>query len=475
MLSLFVQEDSMGRPKKETTEKGKIDLDFGTPNPKQIKFLTSRNRYIGYGGARGGGKTWVLRVKAIGGAMQYAGIKILIVRLTYRDLQNSLIEPLCQMLPQGYARYNSTLQTIYFKNGSYIKFGHYDTADAALEYQGSEYDWIFIDEATQLTEEKFRTLGACLRGTSKIPRRMYLTCNPGGVGHMWVKRLFIDRQYKEGERAQDYRFIAATVDDNEALKKGSPDYVQMLDLLPEDIRRAHRYGDWDALAGTYFSEFQKGFHTFKPFLIPQEWAKYRVFDYGLDMFACLWVAVDFGGRCWVYREVQQDNLVVSDAAELMRSLTPPNEVIQYTIAPPDMWSRTKDTGKSLADLWMENGVGIVKASNNRVQGWLALKELLKPDGKENKPMLMVSEECAGLITNLPMLQHDDKNPSDCSTEPHSITHICDAARYFAVTRTLQPEIVKPVVVDDDFEEAEDYDEFMTGGEMDSSYLYYGGA
>ena len=160
MLSLFVQEDSMGRPKKETTEKGKIDLDFGTPNPKQIKFLTSRNRYIGYGGARGGGKTWVLRVKAIGGAMQYAGIKILIVRLTYRDLQNSLIEPLCQMLPQGYARYNSTLQTIYFKNGSYIKFGHYDTADAALEYQGSEYDWIFIDEATQLTEEKFRTLGA---------------------------------------------------------------------------------------------------------------------------------------------------------------------------------------------------------------------------------------------------------------------------------------------------------------------------
>ena len=90
----------------------------------------------------------------------------------------------------------------------------------------------------------------------------------------------------------------------------------------------------------------------------------------------------------------------------------------------DMWSRTKDTGKSLAELWQENGIGIVKASNNRVQGWLSLKEMLKPAGKDNRPMMMVSEDCAGLIRNLPALQHDEKNPSDCSTEPHDITHIC---------------------------------------------------
>ena len=90
-------------------------------------------------------------------------------------------------------------------------------------------------------------------------------------------------------------------------------------------------------------------------------------------------------------------------------------------------------------------------------------------------MFLVSQECEGLIRNLPMLQHDEKNPSDCSTEPHEITHICDAARYFAITRTLQPEMAKPVVADDDFETMEDYDEAMTGGEMDNSYLFYGGA
>ena len=461
----------MGRPKKQTGEK-KIELDFGTPNPKQVKFLTSRNRYIAYGGARGGGKSWVLRVKAVGGALNYKEIKILIVRRTYPDLQNSLIEPMVKMLPQGFATYNSTMHTIYFKNGSTIKFGHYDTKEAALEYQGSEYDWIFIDEATQFTEEQFRTLGACLRGVNRIPKRMYLTCNPGGVGHMWVKRLFIDRDYKPGERAQDYRFIPATVDDNTELLKHSPDYIQMLDLLPEDIRRAHRYGDWDALAGQYFGEFRTETHVFSPRIIPKEWARYRVFDYGLDMFACLWIAVDFDGRCWVYREAQQKDLVVSDAAELMRSLTPENENIQFTIAPPDMWSRTKDSGKSLAELWTENGIGIVKASNNRVQGWLALKELLKI--KDGNPMFMVSGDCTALIRNLPALQHDEKNPSDCATEPHEITHICDAARYFAITRTLSPEMVRPVVYDDDFDTEEDYDEAMTGGEMDSSYLYYGG-
>lgn len=464
----------MGRPKKNDPEKGKINLDFGTPNPKQVKFLTSRNRYIAYGGARGGGKSWVLRVKAIGGALQYPGIKILIVRLTYPDLQNSLIEPMCKMLPHGYATYNSTMHCIYFKNESQIKFGHYDSKDAALEYQGSEYDWIFIDEATQFTEEKFRTLGACLRGVNRIPKRMYLTCNPGGVGHMWVKRLFIDREYHEGERAQDYRFIPATVDDNVALMKENKDYVQMLDLLPEDIRRAHRYGDWDALAGQYFSEFRRETHVFPRRIIPQEWAKYRAFDYGLDMFACLWIAVDFDGRCWVYREVQQQDLVVSDAAALMRDMTPENEMIQFTIAPPDMWSRTKDTGKSLAELWQENGIGIVKASNNRVQGWLSLKEMLKPAGKDNRPMMMVSEDCAGLIRNLPALQHDEKNPSDCSTEPHDITHCTDALRYFAITRTMQPEMAKPVSYEDDFDTEEDYDEAMTGGEMDDSYLFYGG-
>lgn len=460
----------------KTAKTGEVVLDFGDMNPKQVLFCKSRSRYTAYGGARGGGKSHVMRLKSVGGAMNYAGIKILIVRKTYPDLENSIIEPITKMVPSSVGEYNGSMHTMYFVNGSTIKFGHYSSKEDDMEYQGQEYDWIFIDEATQFTESMFRTLGACLRGTSDIPRRMYLTCNPGGIGHMWVKRLFVDREYyaEKGEKAEDYTFIPATVEDNSILMEKSPEYLQMLDLLPEDIRRAHRYGDWDALAGQYFPEFKKDVHGFAPFTIPREWPKYRVFDYGLDMFACLWVAVDYDGRCWVYREVQESGKIVSEAADMMNELTPPEEHIIFTIAPPDMWNRQKDTGRTMAEVFTSHGVGLVKASNNRVQGWLTLKEYLKKPADDVKPMLMVSEDCWNLWQCLPALQHSDKNASDAATEPHDITHITDALRYFIAFRTLgaiRPEVVVPP---DDGDAEEDYDELMTGGEISNDYMFFEG-
>ena len=455
---------------------GAVYVDLGTLNPKQKLFCQARTRYVGYGGARGGGKSHVVRIKAFGGALTYPGIRILIVRKEYPELEQTMILPMRKMIPAEIASYNGSMHMFFFSNGSIIKFGHYGSGDD-VEYQGQEYDWIFMDEATQFTESQFRTLGACLRGATKIPRRMYLTCNPGGVGHMWVKRLFITRQYRQGENPKDYSFIQATVDDNPQLLKASPEYVQMLDLLPDDVRQAWRYGDWDALAGVFFPEFQAETHVIKPFWrIPAEWKKYRAFDYGLDMFACLWIAVDFDGRSYVYRELQQPGVIVSEAAKLMLDLTPPWEQIEFTVAPPDMWNRQKDSGKSMAELFMENGVGIIKASNNRIQGWMAVKEMLKPlKSEKDRPGLLVTEDCNALITNLPAIQHDEKNPSDCATEPHEITHNCDALRYFCVTRTLGAERPEEPVVED-FEDSNvtDYDDEMTGGEMTEDYLTYGG-
>ena len=124
---------------------------------------------------------------------------------------------------------------------------------------------------------------------------------------------------------------------------------------------------------------------------------------------------------------------------------------------------------------MENGVGIIKASNNRIQGWMALKELLKPMGSDkDRPGLLVTNECVGLIRNLPSIQHDEKNPSDCATEPHDITHICDACRYFAVTRVMGAQKMETQEPEELGDSGTDYDEEMTGGECDASYLNYGG-
>lgn len=455
---------------------GHFTINFGTANKKQKLFFQSRTLYTAYGGARGGGKSWAVRQKAKGGALTYPGIRILIIRKHYPDMENSLIDPIVKEIPMQLASYNRQAHIMQFTNGSSIKFGHYDTG-SDLEYQGQEFDWIFIDEATQFTEPQFRVLGACLRGTTRIPRRMYLTCNPGGIGHLWVKRLFVDKNFKKDENPKDYSFIQATVDDNPDLLKGSPGYLNMLDTLPDDVRRAWRYGDWDALSGTFFPEFRRESHVVKPFIrVPQEWKKYRAIDYGLDMFACLWIAVDFEGRAWVYREVQQSNLIVSAAASLMVALTPPSENIEFTIAPPDMWNRQKDSGRSMAEIFMENGVGILKASNSRVQGWMAVKEMLKPmKSDKDKPGILVCEDCVGLINNLPVIQHDEKNPSDCSTEPHEITHICDAFRYFCVTRVMgaQKEADSDEI-ENDFEREAPYEEAMTGGDCDDSYMSYGG-
>ena len=458
---------------------GEVELDFGTPNEKQKLFLASTARYTAYGGARGGGKSWAVRVKAGAGALHYAGIKILILRRTYPELENTIIMPMLELLnsatmagePAGdrlYA-YNATMRTMFFTNGSMIKFGHLQSANAIGEYQGQEYDWIFLDEATHFTEWEFRTLAATLRGVNRIPKRMYLTCNPGGVGHQWVKRLFVSREYEGMEDPDDYVFIPATVEDNKVLMESSPDYLQMLDLLPDDIRAAHRYGDWDALAGQYFSEFKRETHVVEPFPIPKEWPRYRCFDYGLDLFACYWFAVDFDGRVWVYREYCESGQIVSDAAAAMRALTPADEYVQYTVAPPDMWSTQKDTGRTMAEVFTLNGIGLVKASNARIQGWLVLKEFLKlrPDGR---PGLLVTKECPRLIKDLPALQHDDKNPSDCAKEPHDITHAPDAIRYGLIYRTMGAEHA-PAPPDED-EGLEDYDDAMTGGEADGSYLAY---
>lgn len=451
-----------------------VVADMGSPNSdKQWEFFLSRAKYTCYGGARGGGKSWAIQRKAALGAYEYSGIRILILRREYGDMENSIISPMLKILAPGSYQYNKTEHMITFVNGSQIKFGNMPGYGAAVEgkYQGQEYDWLFIDEATQFLESEFRGLCAIVRGANKIPKRVYLTCNPGGPGHFWVKRLFIDRQFKEGENPADYVFIPATVDDNKDLMEANPDYVKQLELLPEDIRRAHRYGDWNALAGVYFDEFTDGVHTCKPFPIKPHWQRYRAMDYGLDMFFCLWIAVDETGRCYVYRQFEQSNMVVSDAAKVQLELTRPDERIPYTIAPPDMWSRNRETGKTQAAIFAENGVGLVKADNNRKQGWYALKELFKIRPEDGKPSLIIFDTCGSLIDCVKCLQHDKTDPNDVSKSPHEITHGPDALRYFAQTYVLPADRERTEIdEEDDLDGTVDYHTAMCGSGLSRSYI-----
>lgn len=455
-----------------------IEWNPGEANPKQKQFFHSRTLYTAYGGAKGGGKTWAVRVKAVGGALTYPGIRILIMRRTYPELEENHIRPIVSMVPQALASYNGTTRLMQFINGSTIKFGHWSGEVSEQEYQGQEFDWIFIDEATQFTERAFNYLGGCLRGVNDIPKRMYLTCNPGGVGHRWVKRLFIDRDYKTGsanpeenENPDDYTFIPATVEDNTHLMEASPGYLRMLANMPEELRRAYRYGDWNAIGGNYFPEFRLETHTCKPFKIPEHWTRYRAFDYGLDMLAVYWIAVDEEGRSYVYREWTHKELIVQDAAKGILERTMPDEKISITFAPPDMWSRQKDTGRTMAEVFMLNGVSIVKAENNRVQGHMMIKDALAP-WPDGKPGLIFFDTCKEIIGDIQDIQADENNPNDCAKEPHDITHTVDGIRYYCVSRVVVPSAPEEREYYEEEDSEDDYDEYMRGGEASASYISY---
>ena len=480
---------------KQPTGKREITIDFGQVSEKQQQFLDSKTFFTCYGGARGGGKTHVLRLKAVGLALSYPGIKILIMRATYKQLEENHIVPILQWVPNELMSYNGSSHVMTFTNGSRINFGHWSGDMSESEYRGQEYDVMFIDEATDISERSFNFLCSCIRGANNFPKRCYLTCNPGGVGHRRDKRLFIDRAYKtncddpeENENPDDYTFIFVRVDDNKFLLESSPQYLRQLASMPEDLKMAHRYGDWDAIGGNYFKEFSLATHSMKPFKVPGHWTRYRSFDYGLDMFACFWWAVDEDGRAWCIREYERKGLIVQDAAKEILDHTLPGEKIEVTYAPPDMWNRQKDTGRTMAELFMVNGVGIVRSDNNRVQGHMMMKEMLAPlplkdrfvrsqfpDGKApaTLPGLMFFDNCKEVMSDIRDIQADETNSHDCAKQPHDVTHSIDGCRYFCVSRTLKAILPEaPKIIDDMDETATDYQSYMTGGECSEAYLQY---
>ncbi len=414
------------------SERG-MRLRIDRPNPRQREFMLSDTRYVAYGGARGGGKSWAVRTKATLMAARYPGIRILLLRKTYPELRENHILPLTASL-YGMADYNESKKVLTFQNGSRIKFGYCDAQNDVGQYQGQEYDVIFMDEATHFTEYQFNALRSTLRGVNHFPKRFYLTCNPGGVGHAWVKRLFIDRDYRPGEHPEDYTFIPARVYDNTALMEADPGYAESLLALPDEMRSAWLDGNWDAFAGQFFPEFRREIHVVQPFALPPGARIYRALDYGLDMLACIWVALTEDGCAYVFRELHESDLIVSEAAERVRQMS--REQVYETLAPPDLWSRQRETGRSIAELFAEHGVDMVRADNARTAGWLCVKEWLKVRKGEDGPTsrLRIFASCPYLIRCITALCYDEHDPCDAAVRPHEITHITDALRYFCAGR-----------------------------------------
>jgi phage terminase large subunit len=235
-------------------------IKLPTPTPKQELFMRDTHRHVAFGGARGGGKSWVVRLKAKVLGLKHKGIRMCIVRRTYPELIENHIKPLKALLNVGgkdaVAKYNDSRKEMRFINGSEILFRYCNCENDLNNFQGVEFDVVFIDEATQLKQEWIEKINACVRGVNDFPKRTYYTCNPGGVSHGYIKRLFIDRKFEPGENPDDYSFIQSLLTDNKALMESDPNYLKQLEALPPKLREAWLNGRWDIFEGAFFEEFR---------------------------------------------------------------------------------------------------------------------------------------------------------------------------------------------------------------------------
>lgn len=439
---------------------------IGTPNEKQKLFLEATQKHVAYGGARGGGKSWSVRTKAKLLAMRYPGIRMLIVRRTYPELVNNHINELRGELI-GIAKYNDKDKVFKFNTGSTLNF-MYCARDSDLDrLQGVQYDVIFIDEATQLSEHQLKTIGACLRGVNDFPKRMYYTCNPGGQGHGYIKRLFIDRRFNEKENPDDYVFIQALVTDNKALMEKDPEYIRQLEVLPPKLREAWLNGSWNIFEGQFFEDFiddpehyedRQYTHVIKAFDIPSTWKIYRSYDFGYNKpFSCAWWAVDYDG-------------VIYRILELYGCTKTPDEGVKWTpekqfaeiarmerehkwlrgkqiqgVADPSIWDTSR--GDSIADTAAKYGIWFTPGDNKRIPGWMQLHYRFAFD-ENGYPMMYVFENCKAFIRTMPLLVFNETNPEDLDTKGED--HAADEARYFCMSRPISPReaVTKKEIGDD---------------------------
>ena len=439
-----------------------LKLDW-TLSAKQLAFVEDETTLnLCYGGARGGGKSFVVRVKAIILAYKYPGITQLIVRQTLDELRKNHIIPLLNMLGKA-VKYVKSEKTIYFPNGSKILLGYFDSDADEGRYRGLENDVIYIEEATLLKQEWIQVLTATVRGVNDFPKQVCWTTNPGGPSHQYIKRLFIDRVYEPTEDPTHYAFIQALVTDNRALLRANPNYYKTLLALPYKLRRAWLNGDWSVVEGMFFEDFvdrpdmyaeRRHTHVIpaEGFYVPRHWKIYGSFDWGYNRpFSALYFAVSEDDVVYLIAEYygvkRAQGMVQANEgvrwtrekvfSELRRfELEHPlmaGRKIDYRVADPAIWDA--QYGESTADIAAKYGVHYIRGDHARIPGWLQCHYRLQFDD-EGYPRFYVLDSCRDFIRTIPTLVYDEHNAEDLDSDGED--HAADAWRYFLMSRPIKP-------------------------------------
>lgn len=452
-----------------------VNLEFRW-QPKQWQLWEliqeSKATHIGFGGARGGAKSHFARQAALCLCLKHAGIRVLILRRTFKEVFANCIGPMLKhwapVRPWYRGPSTEGWPNLKLPNGSEIIFGYADTKLAIYDFQGDQFDYIFVEEATHFNEEELTWLDTCNRSSGPhdcIPKTIWTT-NPGNVGHDYVKRVMVDREFRSenNENPDDYAYVQAYGWDNvEWARQGSKplradgftqadyygwpekrrfgyfvqrtDYGKKLWAMSEQEREAHLFGDWESFVGQFFREFTRRVHVVQPFRIPSYWVRFCSFDWGYKSPACmLWHAVSPEGKVVTYREYYVTGKTTPWLAQHAVKLTG-DEEIKYRVCDPSCNDPSR--GPSIMEVMANNGWAMVEAENDRTNGWARVRQYLAHEFDETGVLVQESnwqvfDTCINLIRTLPALVHDEHDPEDCDTKGED--HAPDALRYGLMTR-----------------------------------------
>lgn len=400
--------------------------------PKQDQAIQSTAFEILYGGARGGGKTvagqiWLFGPKYENSSryINHPKYRALVLRKNYDDLVDWLDRAENLYGPFG-GKIANKPAVVSFPSGAIFRTGHLKDRSSYEKYLGHEYHRILIEELTLVPQESYyiKVLGSCRSTIPELKPKLFLTTNPDGPGHAWVKRRFVDpappgKEFIGEDTGRPRVFIPSTIDDNPILKDRDPGYVKYLDGLKianEELWKAWRIGDWNIFIGQVFKEFMTSTHVISFPNIPlANCKKIITFDWGYNAPGCaLWLAVApedrFGiQRVFCYRELYQNQKTPdewTDDIKVFISI----EKIDFMVLPTDCFASIKGE-RSIASIFTANlNTHIVEGESltriARLNRQAVIHQFLV-NARDGRPNLYILERCQNLIRTLPELVYDD--------------------------------------------------------------------
>lgn len=421
------------------------------PTPRQLEFLyaTDTYKYPLYGGAKGGGKSYILRWALIRKLLRWAkqghkNVRVGLFCEDYVSLKDRQITKIQKEFPSWLGRL-----TEHFVEGmSFIvnpEFGGGVIAlrnlDEVSKYASSEFAIAAVDELTKNKREVFDQFRSIVRWPGINDTGIWGATNPGEIGHLWVKKLWIDRQFSPDDPPKEqFKFIKSLPTDN---PHNAQSYLEELKNLPERLRKAYYEGNWDIFEGQFFTEWDKERHVVPPFPIPKSFKRFRAYDHGRTNPACCkWYALDYDGRLWVYKELYVQGLNVDQIATKIIEMSA-GETYEYSVADPAIFANMgfvdKSGGQTIAEVFARRGIMFMPASNRRVDGWNLMHQYLHWD-EFKPPKLMYFSTCVDSIRTIPALIHDHIKPEDVDTKGED--HAADVDRYMLMSlherQTMKP-------------------------------------